>query len=235
MTANLNFEKVKPYLLPIIALIVLVILVPLIIMPWVSDVQTGFGNMGTSQTKLTAMQAKADALDKMDGQTNKQLLQQKVEPAIPSEADPAGVLGTLEQVAITSGATAKAVQFGQGTGPSSPSAAAAGKDEVSTNLTVQGSYANIATFIAQSEAVARVVSINSLHIVPAADGSAALLATFSVSAPYQPLLDDLGPAEEPLPEQTAAKTKTLEAISKLHAASYAPTTLSEITGKQNPF
>jgi Tfp pilus assembly protein PilO len=238
MTANLNFEKIKPYLLPIVALSVLVVLVPLVILPWIGDIQTSLATTSTKQTQLTKMQDKVAMLNKMDNQTNKQLLQDKVQPAIPDEADPAGMLGTLEQVAVASGASAKGVHFGGSTAaaPASPSASGtAANPAVATSLSVQGNYASILSFIAQSETVARVVSLTSMHILPVGEDGGILTATFDVEAPYQPIPADLGPADQPLPEQTAAKTKTLDMISKLHQASYAPTPAIRISGKQNPF
>jgi Tfp pilus assembly protein PilO len=236
MTASLNIDQLKPYLLPIVTVVVLLVLVPLIIMPWLGDVQAGFAQMQTNQQKLNAMRAKADALEKLDAETNRQLLRQKVEPAIPSEADPAGLLGTLEQIAVSTGSKTKTVQYSQsGTKPT-----AAGEEagqSVSTNFTIEGTYANIAFFISRAESVARVVSLNSMHIVPVSgsDNGDALLATFDVVAPYSPLPTDLGPAESPLPERTSAKTQALETVNKLQQASYAATAPAAITGKQNPF
>lgn len=234
MTMNLNADKLKPYLLPIIALAVLIILVPLVIMPWIGQINTSFHNLGDRQAKLTTMQAKADTLEHMDAATNKSILQTKVEPAIPSQADPSGVLGTLEQLAIASGTTAKGVHFAAAgtTTAADPNAASAGTS-VSTNLSIEGHYANILSFISQSETVARVVGLTSMHIV--ADDTDILVATFDVVAPYQAIPTDLGPADQPLPEQTKAQTKTLAIVNALHMASYAPTPVVDISGKQNPF
>jgi hypothetical protein len=112
-------------------------------------------------------------------------------------------------------------------------AKAAAGNSVSASLSVEGSYASIMTFIMQSESVARVLSLSTLHIVPTTGGT--LTATFDVLSPYQPLPTDLGPSEEPLPVQTPSKTKTLQVVNGLHQASYTPTALVDITGKQNPF
>lgn len=236
MNANFNFDKIKPYMLPIIALVVLVVLTPLVILPWFTNARTNWDMVKSQQTKLTALQTKADALDKMNTTTNKQALDEKVEPAIPSQADPAGVLGTLEQVAVASGATAKGVHFGQGAA-AAPAAAAATTEggNVTVSLSIQGSYASIFNFISQSETVSRVISLSTMHIVPAGDTNNTLVATFDALAPYQPVPTNLGLAEEPLPVFTSAKSKTLTAVSSLHQATYAPTPDTSISGRQSPF
>jgi Tfp pilus assembly protein PilO len=234
MNASFSFDQIKPYLLPIITVVVVVVLLPLVILPWFSDARNHLTSLDQQRTKLTAVRTKADALDKMDTSTNKQLLNTQVEPAMPSEADPAGVLGTLEQVAAAAGAQAKGVHFGQAATPTA-SSASADNSAVSANLSVEGSYASIFSFISQSETVARVVSLSTLHILPASDNKDQLIATFDVLAPYQPLPTDLGPVETPLPDRTDAKNKTLTKVSKLHQAPYAPTPDTSISGRPSPF
>jgi Tfp pilus assembly protein PilO len=233
MNASFNLDKIKPYLLPIITAVVVIILVPLVILPWFNNAQTNLGTVSTQNTKLSALQTKADMLSKMDTITNTQVLNQKVEPAIPSQADPAGALGTLEQVAIASGATAKGVHFGQATTVSAAGAAKA--NTVAAALSVQGSYASIFDFISHSETVSRVISLTSMHIVPSGDANGTLVASFDAVAPYQPVPTNLGLAEDPLPVRTDAKTKILTVINSLHQASYAPTPDTAITGRPSPF
>lgn len=237
MNPKMNFDSLKPYLLPIIALAVLVVLTPLIILPWFGDVQTGWASMGTQQTKLSALQTKADALDKVDGDQQKKTLQDEVEPAMPSQADPAGALGTIEQLANASGVQPKGAKYGQsssGTAAATAPGAATTGGAVPVTVSLNGNYAGILNFITQSETTARVLSISTLHIVPGATGDQ-LVATIDVVAPYQPMLTDLGPAEEPLPTLTSAKAKILTDTSKLHPASYAATPVDSISGRQSPF
>lgn len=236
-TGSLNVDKIKPYLLPIIALVVLIVLVPLVIMPWIGEVRTNYANYNDRKTKLTEMQVKADKLEKMDATANLNTLQTEVEPAIPSQADPSGVLGTLEQLAYASGTTPKGVQFAAAA-TAAPVAAAAGAPaagtSVATNITVEGPYANVVSFVTQSESIRRVVGLTSLHIT-ASQVPGVVTATFDVVAPYQAVPTDLGSTDQPLPELTAAKTITLKKVTSLTEPKYAATPIVDIIGKQNPF
>ena len=242
MNSSMSMDQLKPHLLPIISVVVLVILVPLVMLPWVGDIQKSWDEAEAKQTKLAAIQTKADQLEKMDAEVNKELLEDSVTPAIPDIADPAGLLGTIEQAALASGTVTKGVHYGAAEAVAAPANAAPGTEGaspalkvVTANLSVEGSYANILSFISRTEKIARVLSIESLHVVPAEDESNALVATFDVTSPYEPLPEDLGPSESPLPERTPAKTNILDTVSKLQRANYAPTPATSIKGKNNPF
>ncbi len=231
-TPTMTVDSFKPYIMPVAAAVILIAVIPLLALPWVGDIQDSFKTMSDKQTKLDALKEKVAALQGLQAEQNKATLTEKVEPVIPSQADPAGLLGTLEQVAVGAGASTQGVRYGQDKTVVKNTESGS---TVETNLSVVGGYANIVNFIRQSETVARVVSLTSLHIVPSSDEDGTLVATFDVSSPYQPFPEDLGPAEEPLPQRTSAKEATLTAIDSLHLASYAPTSAQTITGKDNPF
>ena len=237
-----GLNAAKPYLIPIIAAAVLLITAPLVMWPWFNDVQADWSKLNAQKTLRDQLMAKADQLDKLNDTQNRQDLQTKVEPAMPSDADPSGVLGTVEQLAATAGVQPKGLRYASNDasakGAAAGAAGASGSSSVKTNISVQGDYSNIYNFILRSENVARVVDLSSLHIAYATvsgGSSNQLVASFDVLAPYLPLPTDLGPIETPLPAMDPSMTAMLDKVSKLPRANYAPTDTKDISGRPSPF
>jgi Tfp pilus assembly protein PilO len=228
--------SLKSYIIPLVAVVVVAGAVPLVILPGVSGIQEGYAAYQAKQTSLTQLQQKVEDLTKFDLTTNQSDLVTYVEPAIPSEADPSGVLGTMEQVAGQSGVGISSARY---TSAASPGTKQSEKGEVRVTLTLSGNYANVAKFIENSEKVSRPASIKALKIstpaVTTGPGAGNLVATVDFISPYLTLPKTLGKADEQLAPYGSAETKALDQVKALARTGFAPTQPQSITGKASPF
>jgi Tfp pilus assembly protein PilO len=229
MTTTINAQSLKPYILPIVTGLVVILVTPFAILPWFGTIQTDVQTLATQKDLYQQLVTKGNTLDTANISDLQDQLATYLEPALPSQADPAGVLGTMEQIAASSGVSTKGAQF------ASTAQAETASGMVKVTLGVDGGYTNVAKFIQLAENTSRVLSFDTLRITSAGtQANATVSATVDVLAPYNGVTD-LGAIESPLPPKDLAMTKTLDVVKGLARASYSPTAPQSITGKANPF
>lgn len=238
MDTSMNMDGLKSFALPIAAAVVVVAAVPLAIMPWFNEITTNMDKVSVESARRDGLKTKADALQSFDVSENKLLLEKTVLPAIPSEMDPAGLLGTIEQVARLSGVGLKGITYSDAASAVSAQVAsdtgeAQTVDSVMVSISVEGSYEQIANFIARSEMVSRVLTLDTVHIVKGEQGSPNV-ASFDIRSPYVPFPKTLE-LEAPFEKLGAAETAVVDHLNMFDDIEYAPTDVSTITGKANPF
>ena len=232
----MNLDSLKSYALPIIAAVVVVAAVPLAIIPWFNDITANWDKMSVESARRDTLKAKADALEGFDVTENKALLEQTVLPAIPAEMDPAGLLGTIEQIARLSQASISGVTYSDATASvvaTDATAQVEGMNYVIVSVSVEGSYEQIASFIARSEMVSRVITLDTLHIVKGEDGNPNV-ASFDIRSPYIAHPETLE-LEAPFEELGTTETAVIDHLNTFDDVEYAPTDVSSIVGKTNPF
>ena len=236
MDSSMNLDSLKSYALPIIAAVVVVAAVPLAIIPWFNDITANWDKMSVESARRDTLKAKADALEGFDVTENKALLEQTVLPAIPAEMDPAGLLGTIEQIARLSQASISGVTYSDATASvvaTDATAQVEGMNYVIVSVSVEGSYEQIASFIARSEMVSRVITLDTLHIVKGEDGNPNV-ASFDIRSPYIAHPETLE-LEAPFEELGTTETAVIDHLNTFDDVEYAPTDVSSIVGKTNPF
>ena len=236
MDTSMNLDSLKSYALPIVAAVVVVAAVPLAIMPWFSDITTNWDKMSVESTRRDTLKTKADALEGFDVTENKALLEDTVLPAIPAEMDPAGLLGTIEQIARLSQVSIAGVSYSDAASSVVATDAATqveGMNFVTVSVSVEGSYEQIASFIARSEMVSRVVTLDTLHIVKGEDGNPNV-ASFDIRSPYVAHPETLE-LEAPFEDLGTAEAAVIDHLNTFDDVEYAPTDISSIVGKTNPF
>ena len=157
-------------------------------------------------------------------------------PAIPAEMDPAGLLGTIEQIARLSQASISGVTYSDATASvvaTDATAQVEGMNYVIVSVSVEGSYEQIASFIARSEMVSRVITLDTLHIVKGEDGNPNV-ASFDIRSPYIAHPETLE-LEAPFEELGTTETAVIDHLNTFDDVEYAPTDVSSIVGKTNPF
>ncbi len=236
-SSSMNMDSLKTYALPIIAAVVVVAAVPLAIMPWFNDITTNWDKAAVESDRRDALKVKADALEKFDVTENKALLEQTVLPAIPATMDPAGLLGTIEQVARVAGVGVKGITYANGAvsavQPSDAAAKVEGLGSITATVSMEGSYEQIAMFITRSEMVSRVLALETLHITKG-EGDTPATASFDIRSPYIPHPATLA-LEAPFQELGSAETSVVDYLKSFEEVDYAPTDVSSIVGKTSPF
>jgi Tfp pilus assembly protein PilO len=229
MNMSLGSSQVKEYMLPILTFVVILTIIPLVALGWVGQVMDVFKTLDVKKEQVRVMQAKLQALEGLNDEENRKQLVQKVEPALPSVADPSGALGTIEQVAAASGVRMSAANYANG----AVTKGQGGESLVKATVTVAGDYAAINAFLKATEKAARILEVETLQI---SSGAGAVAATMGINAPYMGVLTDLGAPDAALPgSMSAQQQSTLNRLSALSVAPFAPTDEKAIAGKANPF
>lgn len=239
--SSLNLDGLKSYALPLTAVVVVVAAVPLAIMPWFTDITEGWAEYSEKTELHSKLEAKVQKLESFDIEPSKALLEDTIEPALPSERDPAGLLGTIDRVANQADVAIASVTYSDMSNTQqqvqeveAPVVTMA--ENVMATVLVEGTYENIVSFVASSERVLRIINLDSLHFSKVAEEDNLIAASFDVSAPFLPHPTTLGPVETPFPELTPARTKIVDMIKSDYSQSgYSPTRVESITGRVNPF
>lgn len=252
--ASSSFASLKPYAIPLVAVMVVGICLPLVVMPGYNDIQVKLADIGAYTTVKDSLQQKLNTLQSMDNEANKKLLADSLELAIPASEDAAGLLAQLERIAQEVGATSQSARFAQAADPTAkaavspvatdavaipktaPAATEMISQEITVTLAVSGTFAQVYNFVDKAENSLRLNNITQLNIVKDQSDDGRVLAQFDITAPYVPNLTDLGVVSTLLPEvQVSASNPVIERIKKYSVDSFTVPDPSSVRGRNNPF
>lgn len=254
MASSSSLATLKPYAIPLVAVMVVGICVPLVIMPGYSNIQTKMADISAYEEVKSALQQKLTTLQAMDTAAHKALLQSSLELAIPASPDAAGLMAQMERIAQEVGVTLQGARYTPGSdevpagalGASESASAAIPKvvpaatdmplRNVSVSLTLTGTFPQVYNFASKTESSLRLNSISQFSIIEEDAGSDRVIAQFDIQAPYIANLTDLGVVSTMLPEvQVSGDNPTIVKLKKMSVSSFSTADPKTITGRDNPF
>lgn len=238
--------KNKPYLMPVLALILIIVLSTTFVEPKISEIISLQQKLAASQARLDRLTQKANLLNSLDpGQ-----LRQKfkiLEGALPSEKDIPGFLVEMQKISNEASVSVEKIELSAGsistTSAAAQTAQANTKDSkpdlVSAKVTITGTFTGLRQFLDKTSQARRIVNIKGINLggnaAQKASGPISLDLIFSIY--YQALPTSLGEISSSLPEISPEEDKIYETVTKypLYSTFEDAGAVSVPVGKSDPF
>lgn len=170
-----------------ILIIVALVLIYFGLRPALAGLRTRSLELGVAQKEVEAKNQKVKTLTSFAEEIKKEAgLIAKVNTALPDESDWPSLLVMLESIVRESGVNLQNLQPGQ-----------AASNEAPLDVTVQGSFSGLKTFLANLEQNSRPLLVKSINIVADSTGNA-LNATLKIGAAYNGTAGAEKPAAPPV-------------------------------------
>lgn len=235
---KMKFERISPWIFPIVSLFVVVISLVAIVYPWGKDAWQKKQEVEVEEKRLSEkLSSKLDLLMQINEKETKSNLD-KVDLILPSFPQVPLLMQVLEEVASKSEIKIKSMQFKQVSEPTVEEQEKGENQElVKLELSIFADWAQTSAFLKKLEKVGRVVKIETFKLVSSQkEGEEGYWVTLSLDAPYQSIPEDLGPIDEPLEAFTAKDSEMLSRIGDLEIYTLTPEEIEKIpVGKENLF
>ena len=238
--------KYRPYLMPVLALVLIISLTTTFVEPKISEIVSLQQKLTSSKARLDRLTQKANLLNSLD-QTELRTKFKNLEGALPSEKDIPSFLVAMQNIANEASVSVDKVELSAGsistTSAASQTTKANTKDSkpdlVSAKVTITGTFTGLKQFLDKTSQARRLLNIKGINLggsaAQKANGPISLDLIFSIY--YQALPTSLGEISSSLPEILPEEDKIYETIVKypLYSTFEGTGAMSIPVGKSDPF
>lgn len=231
---NVSFmENLKDWLIPLFSFLVIFVISLFVIYPWFNDIMVKRQQIQDSQTLLDQeLKPKLSLLQSLDKSTLQNYLL-TMELLVPSSPNVPSIFSTIEGIAAGLGLKVDSLSY-------SGFLEAKDKSEIKLSFSVSGGQDKLLNFSQGLNSTVPLLHVFKLSLL-AKDQSSDGAASLSLSSPYYPIPQNLGPVSVNINKVTDSEKSVLDKLEQtflqpLNSGSSAQITPTPLpSGKNNPF
>lgn len=217
-------KKIKLFLFPVITILLVIVLIARFLLPKIEEIKQAFDKNSKDKETLVALETKVKKLTDLKNSTLTVDFQ-RAESVLPSDKNVPIIFASISQLERTTGVQIEDFSIKPGVlSKTGEKKTGANVENITFNLTVLGSEAQVLTFMENILKNAPLFNIGSITLY--GSGGVDKL-TMDVSTYYQNLPENLGKVDSPLPELSESQKKASALIQSFNVTPFIPEQLTQ--------